>query len=100
MATHSSPQETSIDGSSAWEFSWRTSSDRFQLVENPTKAPMNPEEVQLLRQGRPFMTQIKSEPIFLFKNVTVQQEAPSHKMKTLFTVRRSKLRIFPIPKRE
>jgi hypothetical protein len=100
MNPHSNPQETSIDNSSSREFPWRKSSARFHLVENPTKAPMNPEEVQLLRQGRQLMKQAKSESILYSTNATVQQEAPAHNKKRLFSFQRSKLRIFPMLKTE
>lgn len=97
MTAHRNPQEISTDISSFREFSWRTSSSRFQhLEEDPKKAPMNPEEVQLLKEGNRLMEQAKMEAA-----MPIQRNAvPENKKRKLFSFRRSKLRIFPTPKKE
>mmetsp|Transcript_16566 Transcript_16566/g.40515 ORF Transcript_16566/g.40515 Transcript_16566/m.40515 type:complete len:113 (+) Transcript_16566:144-482(+) len=80
---------------------------RFLLVEDPMKAPMNPEEVHLMRRGERMMKQSKKPSKFSRIYPLGQAKAPTDPKKKKNSMNnffqrfgKSKLRILPIPRKE
>ncbi|CAJ1932505.1 unnamed protein product [Cylindrotheca closterium] len=80
---------------------------RFLLVEDPMKAPMNPEEVHLMRRGERMMKQPKNQTKDSPINFRGQAKSfKDQKKKKKFTnnffqnIGKSGFRILPIPKKE
>lgn len=80
---------------------------RFLLVEDPMRAPMNPEEVHLIRRGERMKKQSRTHSKSLI-NPRGQAKASTadQKKKKIFTnnifrkIKMSKIRMLPTPKKE